>query len=806
MRKILITLACLSVSLVFIGTAFAGQTHVVDWQYNGNPASACTTGDTYHNSIQDAVNTIKNTGLDSGGCYPDSNNDGYRNPKFNEVIVVCPGTYTENVSISLTEACKPTYNMTIKSYSGNPADTVIQANCPNKSVFYVDSPGTDGLTITGFTIQGATGNNPTDPSCPATPSGALCADPIAAGGEDPGQPCAGIRNYCRNFGYINNNRITGNNSGIIIKDTAPGWEFYMNIENNEIDNNDTGIRLIYGTFSHVRSNNRIHDNTIGILLQDTWNQDIIGNEIYNNDIAIDIRTNYYSDAIYHYIYHNNLINNNTNRAFTTSLRDFNSDHMPDRSHNGQINGDGWFSIYSVPVVKLSNDHMFDDTIYDPWRNAWEVEWPGMVPGINREFSEYSADSPSTAEPAISLRGAYTQDKMTIKVDAIDKAKTGGNSNFFIVFAFNDATQKAYWAGARIGTGWTIEEVDANTGNYVILASAAETINTNTWYNLKVVISENTANLYANDIYKTSYTFPSGMPVGRVGLGAHFSHAHFDNFEIISENQVWDTNPHLNYWDDSISRGNYWSDNPYGLIIPFPAAYYDYYPLNGPFPISSDDLDGDGVVNISDKCPTIYNPAQADLDNDGKGDECDADIDGDGMSNAYESYYELNPWDSSDANTDSDGDGLTNYQESQFGPYPNNPNPVRPGGSNPFNADSDGDGKLDSIDKCSTLAPVFWWMGQYTNTGDFISSIQEGYTKYAYYFERGIVGNYAGINLQSELFQGEFIEDLLFNRNVTVKITGGGSCEYNFGNGKTAVKGNVRISSGTVTLGNFRIKQ
>ncbi|HEY3445016.1 MAG TPA: thrombospondin type 3 repeat-containing protein [Myxococcales bacterium] len=40
-------------------------------------------------------------------------------------------------------------------------------------------------------------------------------------------------------------------------------------------------------------------------------------------------------------------------------------------------------------------------------------------------------------------------------------------------------------------------------------------------------------------------------------------------------------------------------------------------------IDPNDLDGDGVPNVSDNCPTIANPGQADADNDGKGDACDS---------------------------------------------------------------------------------------------------------------------------------------------------------------------------------------
>jgi len=53
-----------------------------------------------------------------------------------------------------------------------------------------------------------------------------------------------------------------------------------------------------------------------------------------------------------------------------------------------------------------------------------------------------------------------------------------------------------------------------------------------------------------------------------------------------------------------------------------------------------DIDGDGVPDVTDNCPLIYNPDQEDVDNDGIGDACD------------NCPYEYNP-----DQSDSDGDGF-----------------------------------------------------------------------------------------------------------------------------------------------------
>ena len=72
-----------------------------------------------------------------------------------------------------------------------------------------------------------------------------------------------------------------------------------------------------------------------------------------------------------------------------------------------------------------------------------------------------------------------------------------------------------------------------------------------------------------------------------------------------------------------------------------------------------DVDGDGVDEPPDNCPSLYNPTQSNVDADGSGDACDADIDGDGIMNG------------SDA--EADGDRVRNTDEATCGSDPNDSN-------------------------------------------------------------------------------------------------------------------------------------
>ncbi len=60
--------------------------------------------------------------------------------------------------------------------------------------------------------------------------------------------------------------------------------------------------------------------------------------------------------------------------------------------------------------------------------------------------------------------------------------------------------------------------------------------------------------------------------------------------------------------------------------------------------AAQDDDGDGIANEHDNCQQVANAGQWDKDQDGLGNECDPDIDGDGVSNADEDAAGTKTWD------------------------------------------------------------------------------------------------------------------------------------------------------------------
>lgn len=60
------------------------------------------------------------------------------------------------------------------------------------------------------------------------------------------------------------------------------------------------------------------------------------------------------------------------------------------------------------------------------------------------------------------------------------------------------------------------------------------------------------------------------------------------------------------------------------------TYYDYYPVTIYDP--KQDSDGDGIVDVSDNCTLVSNSDQTDSDGDGFGNQCDTDLNNDGVTN------------------------------------------------------------------------------------------------------------------------------------------------------------------------------
>ncbi len=170
------------------------------------------------NSIQNAVNN-----LSSG-----------------DMVTVKPGTYTENIKISKD-------NLTIRSESGNPDDTIIKAKSTGANVLLLQG---NNIKINGFKIIGASRSS-----------------------------YAGINlSSCSNC-IIENNKLLNNSRGIYLLRSNGNTVS----KNNAANSGEYGIAL-QGSTGNTISGNTASDNQRGIYLGTSDGNIIISNTVQNNSV------------------------------------------------------------------------------------------------------------------------------------------------------------------------------------------------------------------------------------------------------------------------------------------------------------------------------------------------------------------------------------------------------------------------------------------------------------------------------------------------------------------------------------------
>ena len=184
-----------------------------------NQTDACITGDLYFSMISDAV-------MDA--------NDS-------DTIIVCPGTYNENVDVDVS--------VEIRSYSQNTSDTIVKANNSDDHVFNVTA---DSVYISGFTVTGATGIFK-----------------------------AGIYLYNSNNSRIENVNASNNRYGIHLSHSS----------NNIIENSTVSSNNRYGIYLYKSSNNTMantvsSNNDDGIHLWDSSSNIIANNTFFLNGMLM----------------------------------------------------------------------------------------------------------------------------------------------------------------------------------------------------------------------------------------------------------------------------------------------------------------------------------------------------------------------------------------------------------------------------------------------------------------------------------------------------------------------------------------
>ena len=202
---------CIAMTLVFMAVTI-GAVNAATITVDDEPDSDYT-------SIQSAVNNA---------------NDG-------DTILIYPGTYMENVDVHK--------ELIIISKSGDPGDTIVQADNPDDHVFHVNA---NNVTISGFNVTGG---------------------------------YYGI--YFDNVQHnrISNNRLSNNTDGINL------WHSCNNdLSNNIVKSNKRyGIYLFSSCNNNDLVNNTAYANNIGIDLLDSSSNVLKNNAMFNNTHNFGVR-------------------------------------------------------------------------------------------------------------------------------------------------------------------------------------------------------------------------------------------------------------------------------------------------------------------------------------------------------------------------------------------------------------------------------------------------------------------------------------------------------------------------------------
>ena len=282
---------------------------------------------------------------DSGGANYTSIQDAVNNANDGDTILVYTGTYTENVDVKK--------RLIIKSDSGNPDDTIVQAADPDDHVFHVTA---DNVIISGFRVTGA--NNygirlEGVEEC-AIINNIASDNRYGIGIEDSdhndlnnntanANEWNGIILRHSRYNTLNNNNVSKNRVGIYVHSSQ-----YNELSNNNASNNSVGIEQALSDNNKLKGN-IASKNRCGIFLYKCNKNEITGNTLNSNgDCGIYLR---YSD--------DNDLSNNTVCSSRLGI------HLVDYSRNNTLK-DNFLSNNSegIKVADDSDSHIHNNEISD----------------------------------------------------------------------------------------------------------------------------------------------------------------------------------------------------------------------------------------------------------------------------------------------------------------------------------------------------------------------------------------------------------------------------------------------------------
>jgi len=378
-------------------------------------------------------------------------------------ITVDIGTYTENVNVYKS--------LTIKSTSGNPANTVVRAANSNDHVFEVT---VDYVNISGFTVKGASGHYPAGIY--------LVADNCILSNNIISNNYYGIDSWSSSNNMITSNIVSNNNYGIdlrslsnsIIMNNIANSNSYIGIFLSGLDNeliNNTASNNHYGIYSYpglsnsTITNNTALNNDFGIYL---WGSDnkLTNNTVSNNNYGIrlsyyskynkitnnDISNNHFGidSSRFNNIYLNNFINNSENVHYCGLINTWNSISKITYTYNGSAYtnylGNYWDDYTDIDA---NNDGIWDNPrpidsdkdyhpLVEPFENyslEEEEKWSFAIITdlhIGRGYPDYGGKGIDIEDQKVEGQNYYLTERLKKAVEWINENQSNYNIKFVIV--------------------------------------------------------------------------------------------------------------------------------------------------------------------------------------------------------------------------------------------------------------------------------------------------------------------------------------------------------------------------------------
>ena len=320
------------------------------------------------------------------------------------------------------------------------------------------------------------------------------------------------------------------------------------------------------------------------------------------------------------------------------------------------------------------------------------------------------DRPPTSSPSILLAfdgdgNLYVADTNNLRVEMFPPGSTSATEGTTVAGGNGDgsaANQLSYPRGVAIGADGYLYVSDTNNRRIQKFPAGSTSATNGT-----TAAGGNGPESDANQVYN-----PFGIDIDSNG-NLYIAEATTNRIRSFPPGSTSATNGHIIFGDNGYGSAANQFASPGDVAVAADGSIFVSDTQNHRIQKIASDVDGDGVDNPVDNCPSVKNTNQANKDGDGFGNRCDTDVEGDGVDNEIDNCVgriNANQLDrdhdgiGNRCDPDLDGDLVLNTVDN----CPNRRNAAqadkdRDGIGNKCDPDRDGDLVLNGVDNCPAKA-------------------------------------------------------------------------------------------------------